>query len=181
MTRRHAVARLGSVAVVGSGPNGLAAAVTLARAGLAVEVFERNDWAGGGAATREITLPGFRHDVASAVHPMALASEFFRAFELERRVELLVPEISYGHAIEKDRAAIAYRDLDRTANELGADGPAWRRLFEPLVADGGRALGETIGASLIAAPFDPGQCAARPRVAINGRFACRSFRENVDA
>ncbi|MBB2893161.1 phytoene desaturase family protein [Flexivirga oryzae] len=132
MTRRHAVARLGSVAVVGSGPNGLAAAVTLARAGLAVEVFERNDWAGGGAATREITLPGFRHDVASAVHPMALASPFFREFGLARRIDLVVPEVSFAHPLP-GRGGHGYRDLDRTAADLGRDGPAYRRLLRPLV------------------------------------------------
>ena len=80
------------VAVVGAGPNGLAAAVTLARAGLAVDVFERNGWTGGGAATRELSLPGFRHDVASAVHPMALASPFFQEFDLARRIDLVVPD-----------------------------------------------------------------------------------------
>ena len=85
------------VAVVGAGPNGLAAAVTLARAGLAVDVFERNEWTGGGAATRELSLPGFRHDVASAVHPMALASPFFQEFDLARRIDLVVPELSLIH------------------------------------------------------------------------------------
>lgn len=121
------------VAVVGAGPNGLAAAVTLARAGLAVDVLERNSWVGGGAATRELTLPGFKHDVASAVHPMALASPFFREFELAKRVELAVPEMSFAHPLPGGRSGLGYRDLDRVADAIGADGPAYRALLKPVV------------------------------------------------
>lgn len=112
----------------------MAAAVTLARAGLSVRVYERNDTIGGGARTLELTLPGFRHDLGSAVHPMALASGFFRSFDLEKRIELAVPEISYGHPLDGGRAGIAWRDLDRTVDGLGVDGPAWKQLFAPLVA-----------------------------------------------
>ena len=120
--------------VVGSGPNGLAAAVLLARAGLEVEVFEAADRAGGGSRTAELTLPGYHHDICAGAHPMALASPFFRAFDLAAHgVELLVPDISYGHPLDGGRAALAWRDLDRTVEDLGRDGPAWRRLFEPLV------------------------------------------------
>lgn len=118
--------------VVGAGPNGLAAAVTLARAGLSVEVVERNDTIGGGARTAELTLPGFLHDVCSAVHPMALQSEFFRRFRMEERIELRLPEVQYGHPLDGGRAGIAYRDLERTAAELGVDGPAFRNLMGPL-------------------------------------------------
>lgn len=118
--------------VVGAGPNGLAAAVTLARAGLRVEVVERNETIGGGARTAELTLPGFHHDVCSAVHPMALQSEFFRRFRMEDRIELRLPEVQYGHPLDGGRAGIAYRDLARTADELGVDGPAFRRLMLPL-------------------------------------------------
>ncbi|MGN6406762.1 MAG: phytoene desaturase family protein [Curtobacterium sp.] len=118
--------------VVGAGPNGLAAAVTLARAGLSVEVVERGDTIGGGARTAELTLPGFLHDVCSAVHPMALQSEFFRRFRLEDRIELRLPEVQYGHPLDGGRAGIAYRDLARTAESLGIDGPAFRRLMAPL-------------------------------------------------
>ncbi|WP_040385334.1 phytoene desaturase family protein [Demetria terragena] len=118
--------------VVGAGPNGLAAAVTLARAGLSVEVLEANDWIGGGTATREVTLPGFRHDLASAVHPMALASPFFREFELSDRVDLIVPEVSYAHPVSS-HAGVAYRDLDRTVEELGRDGSTYERLLRPIV------------------------------------------------
>ncbi|HEY8294873.1 MAG TPA: FAD-dependent oxidoreductase, partial [Micrococcaceae bacterium] len=82
--------------VVGSGPNGLAAAVTLARAGLKVRVYEKASSIGGGTRSSELTLPGFLSDVCSAVHPMALASPFFQAFELNRRIGLVVPEISYA-------------------------------------------------------------------------------------
>ena len=121
------------VVVVGAGQNGLAAAVTLARSGLGVDLIERNDWIGGGAATRDLTLPGFHHDVASAVHPMALASPFFQAFELDKRIELKVPEVSFGHPLPNGRSGVAYRDLDRTAEGLGRDGAAYRNLFKPLV------------------------------------------------
>ena len=95
------------VVVVGAGPNGLAAAVTLARAGLSVRVYERADTIGGGARTSELTLPGYLHDVCSAVHPMALASEFFRRFGLASRIELRLPDVSYGHPLDGGRAGIA--------------------------------------------------------------------------
>ena len=116
--------------VVGAGPNGLAAAVTLARAGVSVTVYERNETIGGGARTAELTLPGFLHDVCSAVHPMALASPFFREFGLADRIPLVVPEISYAHPLDdaagrRNAAGIAWHDLARTIDGLGADGRAW--------------------------------------------------------
>jgi phytoene dehydrogenase-like protein len=121
--------------VVGSGPNGLAAAVILARAGQQVEVFEAQDTIGGGARTLDLGLaPGVRHDVCSAIHPMAASSPFFRAFDLPARgVELRYPEVSYAQPLDGGRAGIAYRDLDRTIEGLGADGPGWRGLMCPLV------------------------------------------------
>lgn len=147
------------VAVVGSGPNGLAAAVTMARAGLSVQLFEAADSVGGGTRTAELTLPGFRHDVCAAVHPMALASPFFRAFELGRRIDLLVPEISYGHPLDGGRAGIAHRSLDRTVEGLGADGRAWRTLMEPLLRRLDGVIDFTQG-SLLRLPRDPAAVAS---------------------
>ncbi|MFC9438696.1 phytoene desaturase family protein [Nocardia sp. NPDC057030] len=122
------------VVVVGSGPNGLAAAVILAKAGLSVEVYEAEFAAGGGSRTAELTLPGFQHDVCAGAHPMALASPFFRAFDLAAHgVELLTPEASYAHPMDGGAAGVAWHDLERTAAGLGRDGDAWRSLFGPLV------------------------------------------------
>jgi phytoene dehydrogenase-like protein len=121
------------VAVVGSGPNGLAAAVTLARAGLKVHVYEAAATWGGGVRTSELMEPGHLHDICSAVHPMVLASPFFREFGLSRRIRLEVPELSYGSPLDGGRAALAYHSLERTAAGLGRDGEAFRRLMAPLV------------------------------------------------
>jgi phytoene dehydrogenase-like protein len=123
------------VVVVGSGPNGLAAALILARAGLEVEVHEAAADVGGGMRTAELTGPGFRHDVCSSVHPMALASPFFLAFDLAaHEVRMRQPEVAFAHPLDGERAGLAWRDLDRTADGLGRDGRAWRALLGPLVA-----------------------------------------------
>lgn len=140
--------------VVGAGPNGLAAAVTLARAGVQVQVFERNDTIGGGARTQELTLPGFRHDVCSAVHPMALASRFFREFQLDRRIALRHADAAYGHPLDGGRAAMAYRELERTTDGLGRDGAAYRRLMEPLVTRADEIAAVT-GDTLLRVPGSP--------------------------
>ncbi|WP_250446560.1 NAD(P)/FAD-dependent oxidoreductase [Actinotalea sp. C106] len=122
------------VVVVGSGPNGLAAAVTLARSGLSVRVLEAQPSIGGGARTVEGLVPGVVHDLCSAVHPLALASPFFRRFDLGARgVDLVAPEVSYAQPLLGGSAGLAYRSLERTVVGLGPDGVAWRRLFEPLV------------------------------------------------
>ena len=140
--------------VVGAGPNGLAAAVVLARAGLSVRVYERDNTIGGGARTEELTLPGFLHDVCSAVHPQALSSGFFRAFELEKRLSFVVPEISYAHPLDRGRSGIAWRDLDRTADGLGADGAAWKRLLGPLVRHADQ-VAQFAGSQVLQVPRHP--------------------------
>lgn len=136
------------VVVIGSGPNGLAAAVTAARAGLDVLVLEAQPTAGGGART----LPdehGLMHDVCSAVHPLAWASPFFREFDLAARgVELLAPEISYAHPLPSGSAALAFHDLARTAAELGHDGDRWAAWFGPLAHGWEQMAGALLGRSV---------------------------------
>jgi phytoene dehydrogenase-like protein len=122
------------VAVVGSGPNGLAAAAVMARAGLSVEVHEAAATIGGGTRTAELMQPGHVHDICSAVHPMALASPFFRNFELGSRIDLVVPELGFGSPLDGGRAALGYHSLDRTVDALGRDGAAYRRLLGPIVS-----------------------------------------------
>jgi phytoene dehydrogenase-like protein len=116
--------------VVGSGPNGLACAVELARNGVAVTVLEAEERIGGGARSGDLTVPGLVHDLCSAVHPMAVASPFFRELGLERHgLEWRWPEIDLAHPLEGGRAAAMRRSIEATAGALGPDGPAWRRLF----------------------------------------------------
>lgn len=118
--------------VVGSGPNGLAAAVALARAGFEVHVLEASGTLGGGVRTAELTIPGFHHDVCSAVHPAALSSPFFRAFGLADKIAWISPDISYAQPLDGGRAAVAWRDLERTAEDLGPDADTWRAIVRPL-------------------------------------------------
>ena len=167
--------------VVGAGPNGLAAAVTLARAGLAVRVYEKAATIGGGSRTAELTLPGFHHDVCSAVHPLALASGFFRQFELEKRIDLVVPELSFGHPLYGGRAVLAWRDLDRTADGLGRDGAAYRDLMAPLVKHADR-VAQFTGSSLLQVPRHPLTAATFGIRALEQGSALRTLRfANEDA
>ncbi|EXU61868.1 dehydrogenase [Streptomyces sp. PRh5] len=122
------------VAVVGSGPNGLAAAITMARAGLTVHVHEQAATVGGGLRGEALFDSEVRHDTCAAVHPMAAASAFFREFDLAARgVALLQPPITYAHPLDGGGAAFAYQDLTETCDRLGPDGRRWRRLMAPLV------------------------------------------------
>ena len=121
--------------VVGAGPNGLAAAITLARAGRSVRVYEAAARVGGGTRTEELTLPGFRHDVCSTILPLALASPFFRTMDLASRgVEFIYPDAPFAQPLDGGTAAVLERSVTATAAGLGGhDGRAWQRLFGPLV------------------------------------------------
>ena len=136
MTSSSAAAGPADAIVVGSGPNGLAAAVTLARAGLRVHVIEGAGTPGGGCRTEELTLPGFWHDVCSAVHPLAGVSPFFTGIDLAARgVRLLTPKVAFAHPLDGGRAGAVAGSVDETAGGLGPDGATYRRLLGPLVRD----------------------------------------------
>lgn len=128
-------ARHWDAVVVGAGPNGLAAALTLAQAGQSVLVVEACETVGGGCRSAELTLPGFTHDICSAVHPLGVASPFFRSIDLSADVDWVYPEVELAHPLDGGQAGALYRSIERTAAGLGADGPAWRSTFAPLVAD----------------------------------------------
>jgi phytoene dehydrogenase-like protein len=123
---------LSRAVVIGSGPNGLAGAIALARAGVEVELHEAEPELGGGMRSEELTLPGFVHDICSSIHPLGIASPFFRELDLD--VDWIHPDAPAAHPFDDGSALLLERDLGATAAGLGRDGPAYRRLIEPLVA-----------------------------------------------
>jgi phytoene dehydrogenase-like protein len=121
--------------VIGSGPNGLAAAIRLAQAQRSVLLLEAQPSLGGGLRSAELTLPGFVHDVCSAVHPLALGSPFFKQLALERfGLKWIQPELPLAHPLEDQSAAVLYRSVDETASHLGPDAEAYRQLFAAFVS-----------------------------------------------
>lgn len=152
--------------VVGSGPNGLAAALTLARAGLGVEVYEASDEAGGGCRTEDLTLPGFHHDVCSTVHPLLAASPFFRQLDLDALgVTLRLPPVAFAHPLDGGRAAAVVGSVDETARRLGGDATAYRRLVAPLASHAQSVIDTTLS-PIRSLPSDP---------LVMGRFAARGL------
>ncbi len=116
--------------VVGAGPNGLAAAITLARAGRSVRLVEARDTIGGGMRSGELTLPGYVHDVCSAIHPLALASPFMRSVPLaDHGVEWIHPPAPLAHPLDDGTAVVLARSIEETGEGLGADAAAWRKLL----------------------------------------------------
>ena len=124
--------------IVGSGPNGLAAAIVLARQGLSVTVLEAKETIGGGARTEEVTLPGFRHDICSAIHPMSVVSPFIRELPLaEHGLEWAYSPAAIAHPLDDGTAATLELSLDATASRLGEDEQTYRRMMKPFAEKAG--------------------------------------------
>lgn len=152
MTLRRDNGEMNDAFVVGSGPNGLTAAVVLAEAGLRVTVLEAADQIGGGTRTSELTVPGLLHDHCSAVHPMGVASPVLRELGLD--LEWLWPEVDLAHPLDGGTAGVLLKSLGDTASGLGVDGAAWRSLFAPL-SEGFDALNDDILRPVLHLPSHP--------------------------
>ena len=155
--------------IVGAGPNGLAAAIRLAQAGRSVLVFEGNESIGGGTRTCELTLPGFQHDVFSAIHPLAVASPFFRTLDLARHgLEWVYSPSALAHPFDDGTAVLLESSVEATAQTLGPDAAAYQRLMKPIVSNWQR---------LIDSLLDPPRIPRHPITLIRfGRCALRSAR-----
>jgi len=168
--------------VVGGGPNGLAAAIVLARAGLSVVVLEANETIGGGARTEALTLPGFRHDICSAIHPMAMLSPLFRSLPLaEHGLKWIEPPFALAHPLDDGTAAILERSVEATAARFGADAAAYQGLLEPLTRRSAALFSEILGPIRLL-PRHPfvlarfGVSAIRSALAVAERFRSDSVR-----
>ena len=161
--------------IVGSGPNGLAAAITLARAGSRVLVIEAKGSIGGGTRTAEITLPGFRHDICSAIHPLGIASPFFRSLPLaDFGLEWIHPPIALAHPLDDGRAVVLTRSLEESAEGLGLDARAYRRLMKPLVESWQEILADILGPL----PIPPKHPIALTRFGLHALSSARGLAES---
>jgi phytoene dehydrogenase-like protein len=141
--------------VVGSGPNGLSAAIALARAGVAVTVYEAADMPGGSVRTEALTLPGFLHDAGAAVFPLTIASPFLSTLPLrEHGLAWIDPDVPVAHPLDSGDAVALLHDLETTADSLGPDGEAWRRLMQPIASAWPALLGDAL-APLVRVPSHP--------------------------
>lgn len=132
--------------IIGSGPNGMAAAITLARAGCAVLVVEGRETIGGGSRSAELTLPGFIHDICAAMYPLATASPFFGSLPLhEHGLEWVYSPGAVAHPLDDDTAVLVERNIETTTSRMGPDAAAYRRLFSPLARDYDRVLHDLLG------------------------------------
>src|SRR4051794_20624183 len=162
--------------VIGSGPNGLSAAIVLAQAGCKVVVFEANDTIGGGARSAALTLPGFVHDTCSAVHPFAVGSPFWRTLPLhDFGLEWIEPPAEVAHPLDDARAAMTWRTLEDTALDLGVDDGMYRQTMGGLVRNWPRMEWTLLGPPRV--PRHPitlarfGLLALRSTPALGARFA----------
>ncbi|HEX8089211.1 MAG TPA: NAD(P)/FAD-dependent oxidoreductase [Blastocatellia bacterium] len=162
--------------IVGAGPNGLSAAIELARAGLSVCVIEAKETVGGGTRSAALTMPGFVHDICSAIHPTAIVSPFFRAITLEQwGVEWVYPAAALAHVFDDGPASLLFRSLNETGKTLGVDAAAYFDLMKPLVDRSDALFGESFRPirfprhPLLMARF--GLLALRSAISLaNGRF-----------
>ena len=161
--------------VVGSGPNGLTAAIVLAKAGYEVVVLEAKDTIGGGTRTEELTLPGFHHDVCSAFHPLGAASPAFASMPLsDHGLEWIVPEIQVAHPLDDGTAGVLYHSLSDSIAALGKDGPKWQGLVGR-VAEGWDTLGPLITRPLLRVPRKPFEMAKVARGVLPASLVAKRF------
>ena len=161
--------------VVGSGPNGLAAAVELARHGRSVAVLEAEDTVGGATRSAELTLPGYVHDIGSAIHPLGYGSPFFSALPLEEHgLEWVHPPASLAHPFDDETAAVLERSVEETGDALGPDAAAYRKLMRPIARDWNRLVG-----SLLGPPRLPRHPFALARFGLRAVRSARGLAENL--
>ncbi len=161
--------------IIGAGPNGLAAAITLARANRSVLVLEAKDTIGGGSRSKELTLPGFLHDVCSAIHPLGVGSPFFRTLPLEQYgLEWIHPPVPLAHPFDDGSAALLERSIDATAATLDRDASAYRKLMSPLVANW-----DKIADDILAPLRTPHHPFALARFGMHALHSGRGFAESV--
>jgi phytoene dehydrogenase-like protein len=161
--------------IVGSGPNGLAAGITLAQAGRSVVVFEGQESIGGGTRSAELTLPGFKHDVCSAVHPMGMLSPFFRTLPLAQHgLQWIHPDAPLAHPLDDGTTVLLERSLERTAENLGADGRRYSRIMGPLISDWPK-----LESLLLGPPSLPRHPFAAARFGLQAMRSARGFAESA--